>query len=275
MDRLEALTPATRAETLAYLARRPYDNVYLAWLIATERAARGDIALWRDASGAVAGACYYGANIVLCAAAPPAIDAFAERSRLARGARMIVGPAPEVERLWSRARAWFPRPRAIRSAQPLYAVERATLLACDPAPGASAARAGAEEVDELARHAARMIAGEIGGDPARVTPDFRGRCARLVAAGWWWRYRVAGELAFTCNLGAGTAQTAQIQGVWTPPEMRGAGHATRGLAAICAGMLRDFPTLSLYVNDYNTRAIALYERVGFRRVGEFRTILVT
>jgi hypothetical protein len=33
------------------------------------------------------------------------------------------------------------------------------------------------------------------------------------------------------------------------------------------------PTLSLYVNDFNEPAIALYERVGFRRAGEFATLL--
>jgi len=33
------------------------------------------------------------------------------------------------------------------------------------------------------------------------------------------------------------------------------------------------PTVSLYVNDYNTRAIAAYHRVGFRQVGTFATVL--
>jgi predicted GNAT family acetyltransferase len=32
-------------------------------------------------------------------------------------------------------------------------------------------------------------------------------------------------------------------------------------------------TVSLYVNDYNARALSAYERVGFRRVGTFATIL--
>jgi predicted GNAT family acetyltransferase len=33
------------------------------------------------------------------------------------------------------------------------------------------------------------------------------------------------------------------------------------------------PVTSLYVNDYNARARATYERVGFRQVGTFATVL--
>jgi len=66
---------------------------------------------------------------------------------------------------------------------------------------------------------------------------------------------------------------AQLQGICTPPSMRGKHLATASLAGICDRLLGDFPTLSLYVNDFNTRAIALYERVGFTTVSEFQTIL--
>ena len=32
--------------------------------------------------------------------------------------------------------------------------------------------------------------------------------------------------------------------------------------------------VSLYVNDYNVRALATYRRVGFERVGTFATVLL-
>jgi predicted GNAT family acetyltransferase len=33
------------------------------------------------------------------------------------------------------------------------------------------------------------------------------------------------------------------------------------------------PTVSLYVNDFNTAALATYRRVGFRQVGTFASVL--
>jgi uncharacterized protein len=64
-----------------------------------------------------------------------------------------------------------------------------------------------------------------------------------------------------------------VQGVWTPPALRGHGYATRALAATTRRLLATTPTVSLYVNDFNTAAIALYDRIGFTRVGELATYL--
>jgi predicted GNAT family acetyltransferase len=45
------------------------------------------------------------------------------------------------------------------------------------------------------------------------------------------------------------------------------------MAAVTEYVLADFGTASLYVNDFNVKAIRAYERVGFQTVGEFATIL--
>ncbi|MDQ2857365.1 MAG: GNAT family N-acetyltransferase [Candidatus Eremiobacteraeota bacterium] len=269
---MEALCAANVGETLGYLARRPYDNVYVMWLIASRELGRGgSVALWRDEAGSLAGVCYFGPQIVPFGDAPEAFDAFAARARSSRTTRMIVGPRVAVERFWDSARDAMPRPSAVRTSQPVYALERSTLRGSRA--DAPVALATLAELDEIAGHSAAMIAGENGGDPQRSNAGFRDRTARLIAAGWWWRYRIERRLAFMCNVGSFSPLTAQLQGVWTPQAMRGHGYATQGLAAICDRLLDQYPTLCLYVNDFNTPAIALYERVGFERVGEFRTIL--
>jgi predicted GNAT family acetyltransferase len=271
VSRLESLAAAHVPEVLAYLAQRPFDNVYVSWLIASRQVARGDVAIWRDDAGAIGGLCYFGVQIVPCGEDSAALEAFGSRARRASATRMIVGPRPAVEAVWARARTGLRAPSGIRRSQPLYRLERADLKVSRA--DADVGLATLAELDEITLHSARMIAGENGGDPSRTSADFRGRTARIITAGWWWRYRIAGRLAFMCNVGSATPQTAQVQGVWTPPEMRGAGHATRALGAICDHLLDEHPTLCLYVNDFNTPAIALYERIGFRRIGEFATIL--
>jgi len=138
---------------------------------------------------------------------------------------------------------------------------------------ADVAPATLAEVDELAVNSAAMIAGEMGGGSVPISNEFRARTTRLIEAGWLWQYRHEGKLTFMCHVGATMPATAQLQGVWTPPEMRGRGYATRALGAICDRLLDNVPKLSLYVNGYNASAIALYERVGFQRVGEFQTII--
>jgi RimJ/RimL family protein N-acetyltransferase len=272
VGRAEPLTPANTDDALAYLARRPYDNVYVQWLLQSGGLARGGYALvWRDDAAAVAGFCFFGPQIVPCADDAAALEAFAAHAAGA-SARMIVGPRPAVEGFWSHARAALPAPSAIRTSQPVYALERPALRYSRTDAGVGLATAA--ELDEIVPHSARMIAGEIGGDPTGSSAAFRGRTARIIEARWWWRYRIDGELAFMCNVGSATPHTAQLQGVWTPPPMRGQGHATRALGAICDYLLDEHPTLCLYVNDFNTAAVALYERVGFERAGEFSTIIL-
>jgi RimJ/RimL family protein N-acetyltransferase len=267
---LEVIGRARAADALAFLAERPYDNVYVSWLIATGQAERqGEVVAWRDGDGRITGVCYLGAQIVPCGDAV-AVDAFARHARGVRP-RMIVGPRAAVERFWPQVRERLPAPSAVRERQFVYALDRPQLRGSRA--DADVTRATRDELDDIVPQSAQMIAGEVGGDPRRAGADFRGRTARIIDARWWWRLRVGGRLAFMCNVGSATPQTAQLQGVWSPPDMRGRGHATRALAAICDHLLDDYPSLCLYVNDFNAAAIALYERVGFAVVGEFQTIL--
>jgi uncharacterized protein len=82
------------------------------------------------------------------------------------------------------------------------------------------------------------------------------------------------RVAFKAELGAVSSQVAQVQGVWVPPDLRGHGLATAGMAAVVNQTIGTVaPAVSLYVNHYNTAAIRVYEKVGFRRVGTYATVL--
>ena len=81
-------------------------------------------------------------------------------------------------------------------------------------------------------------------------------------------------MVFKAELGAIAGGVAQVQGVWVDPSYRGRGLSESGMAAVVAAARRVVaPTVSLYANHYNDRALAAYRAVGFRQVGTYATIL--
>ena len=81
-------------------------------------------------------------------------------------------------------------------------------------------------------------------------------------------------MVFKAELGSVTPQAVQVQGVWVSPPWRGRGLSVPAMAAVVEHCWREVaPIVTLYVNGYNTRAVHVYERVGFERVGTFATVL--
>jgi hypothetical protein len=158
----------------------------------------------------------------------------------------------------------------VRANQPLYALLPEGLVLGARLDVRQATLADADVVSE---NSARMMLGELGYDPRANRTSFGAGVRRAISQGQWWVYVDGGDLKFQLNVGARTKYTAQLQGVWTPPAFRKHGYAVRALGAIAERLLQANPTLSLYVNDFNRDAVALYERVGFTQVGEMSTLL--
>lgn len=230
-----------------------------------------ELILSRNTRNAVTGVIYFGTQLVLAADDDATVDAFAIETRRHRGLRSFVGPVPNVTRLWERVRDWHAPPIIVRAAQPLYVLERGGVNAIGDA--ADVRRARSDDAEIVAEHSAQMMVGELGYDPRAARAGFVASVRHQIEAGNWWVWMVDGRLRFQCSVGARTRHTAQIQGVWTPPSERGRGYATAALGAIAQRLLETSPTLSLYVNDFNTSAIALYERIGFERRGAFATYI--
>jgi len=234
--------------------------------------ASDELVLHRDRRGRVNGLAYYGAQLVIAADDGNVLDAFAIETRKHRGLRSFVGSKDAVDGLWARVEHWHAQPVIVRDEQPLYVVEPGALRASSAA-AAEVRRARPDDVELVAEHSGRMILGELGYDPRANRSGFTAAVRRAIAHGVWWVYVVEGELRFQLNVGPRSAATAQLQGVWTPPDQRGKGYARAALGAIARQLLTTEATLSLYVNDFNAPAIALYERLGFVRTGTFATYL--
>lgn len=229
-----------------------------------------ELVLDRKRDGTVRGVIYFGTQLVVAADDDAALDAFAVETRKHPHLRSFVGRGATVHGLWDRVKTWHRKPTLVRARQPLYVLWPQALPEITPA---AVRLAHSEEVAVVAEHSARMVNGELGYDPSVQRSSFAASVRHAIEQGWWWVWIVDGELRFQCNVGARSAATAQLQGVWTPPDARGHGYATRGLAAVARELLGVNPTVSLYVNDFNHDAIRLYERLGFARVSELATYL--
>jgi hypothetical protein len=224
-------------------------------------------------SGRMTSLCYSGANLVPVQATPGAVAAFAERARLqGRRCSSIVGPAQIVQELWALLAPYWGRPREIRAAQPVMAISAGPQVAPDPL----VRKVRPDELETLLPASVAMFTEEVGVSP--VGPDggaaYRARVAELIRAGRSFARIENGQVVFKAEIGAVTPQACQIQGVWVPPELRGRGHASLGMAAVVAEALRSVaPVVSLYVNDFNAPARAAYRRVGFAEVGTFMSVL--
>jgi predicted GNAT family acetyltransferase len=220
--------------------------------------------------------CLAGANLIPIArpgTEREAASAFAERARRAgRRCSTIVGPAASVLPLWDLlAPSWGPA-RDVRARQPLLAIEGPPAVPAEP----RVRPVRLTELDTLLPAAVAMFTEEVGVSPTRADGGaaYRARVADLVRAGQSLAWIEDGQVLFKADVGAVSRAACQVQGVWVAPQFRGQGIGQRGTAAIVEyARAAIAPIVSLYVNDYNRAARAAYERVGFRQVGTYASVL--
>ncbi len=230
--------------------------------------------MWgRFESGELRAACHVGANLVTVQADAQDAAAFAERA-VSRGRTVstIVGPHDAVEVFWNGvARSWG-TPRETRWSQPHLQISGAPLIDSDPL----VRRTTAQDMDELYPACVAMYTEEVGLSPeAGGGADlYRARVAQLVNKRWSFARFDEGRLVFKAEVACATPQAAQVQGVWVPPDRRGQGLASAGMAAVVALIQQEVaPVVSLYVNHWNTPARQAYAKVGFVETARFATIM--
>ncbi len=133
-----------------------------------------------------------------------------------------------------------------------------------------------DELDTLMPAAVAMFTEEVGVSPLRLDggAGYRARVADLIRSGQSLAWIQDGEVVFKAEIGAVSRAVCQVQGVWVAPGRRGRGIGAAGTAAVVEYARRAVaPVVSLYVNDFNTPARAAYQRVGFREVGRYSSVL--
>jgi uncharacterized protein len=272
---LRLLTDHDRDEALALCDRDPIANIFVSARI---RAAGIDPSrlggqLWGYSDGGqLTALCYSGANLVPVEAGPDAVTAFASRARMqGRRCSSIVGPAEAVSQLWSHLAPSWGQPRDVRPVQPVLAMSGPSPI--EPDPLVRMVRPA--ELDTVLPSCIAMFTEEVGVSPIGADGGvaYRARMADLIAAGRSLARIDDGKVIFKAEIGAVTPHASQVQGVWVPPDVRGRGHAIRGMAAVVRAALQLAPVVTLYVNDFNAPARAAYRRVGFTQAGTFMSVL--
>lgn len=270
------LTESDRSQVDALLALDPVANVFV-----TSRVMLSGCDSWRlgaelwgiHENGSLVALCYSGANLVPVQADPRHAAVFADRARRqGRRCSSIVGPVQAVEAMWARLQpAWGPA-REVRERQPLLAMEGPPLVAPDPL----VRLVRREELEIVMPAAVAMFTEEVGVSPLGGDGGvmYRGRLDELIRNGHAYARIQDGRVLFKAELGAVSNQVCQVQGVWTDPALRGQGIGAAGMAAVVElARRRSAPVVSLYVNDFNTAARTVYQRVGFVASGTFMSVL--
>jgi RimJ/RimL family protein N-acetyltransferase len=248
-------------EILAFCAEEPIERVFL------EDIARRGLGRFTAlaGNGRLEALCHSGANLV---PSGQGCGAFAEIVNDWR-ARMIIGEEAAVSDLWAAAAPLLPAPREDRPGQPVYVLDEA------PEPGESGLRPAApDDFDLLLPACAAAHAEEIGIDPLARDPDgFRWRTRAQIEEGRSWVWAEDGAILFKAEASAWTPRAVQLQQVWTDPDVRGRGYATRALRDLCRLLLDRVPAICLFVRRDNLAAIRLYEAVGMRHTISYRSLI--
>jgi ribosomal protein S18 acetylase RimI-like enzyme len=254
----DAFEPALD-QILAFCAEDPVERVFLEDVA---RRGLGRFSAFAD-NGRLTALCHVGANVV-----PSGRDCGRFAAATARGrARMIIGDERPVTELWDVVGDRMPEPRDDRPGQPVYVSDE------PPGPGGTGLRAAADRDYELLLPAcAAAHEEEIGIDPLARDPDgFRWRTRSQEGRSWVWIED--STILFKAEASAWTPSAVQLQQVWVDPPARNNGYAQRGMRDLIRLLLERVPVVCLFVRPENAPAIRVYEAVGMRRRGSYRSLI--
>jgi hypothetical protein len=263
---------------IAFLQRDPMINVYLISRLLEERTAAATQIYAVRHNRQIVLLASLATNIVL--AADPAENRDVIDSAIAMVAerivarmlpvRAIISPAFLVEKLWGRLRTRIDPPTVVRMNQPVYAIRRRFDF-----PDLTHSRyAIVDDLDQLVPACAAMHKEEVGIDPMeRDTAGYRERIRELIDRRRAIVHIEKGIIAAKCEFSAVSDEAVQLMGVWTHPQFRRRGLARAMLCEVCGHLFRKGKNVTLFVNDFNLPAVALYESMGFQRIGMNRALI--
>lgn len=275
---VDRLGPVDLVETFGFLDRDPVANVYLVALLLRDALGRPRDEYWAARRhGEMIGLLHLGGQ---SGAVLPVGDEEEAMRLLGEQARLrllqlprrfqVIGAQAAVTPFLQRFGRLGVLPRLDR-AQEYLVLENGALAPFEPLPELMPAAPPDEAL--VAESGARLRVEELDEDPRTADPaGYRRRVTEECRDGHTYLWKDGSGLRFRASVSAITADSAQVSGVYTPPERRRRGFARRGLSELCRRLLERTRTVCLFVNDVNAPALALYDRLGFRRHLAWRSL---
>jgi RimJ/RimL family protein N-acetyltransferase len=220
-------------------------------------------------------ALYWNGNMILQCAAADAVALAGETlaAALPRACGGLLGPRALV------AEAIAMPPFALRRArmashQDLYAVDLADL----PRRSRIVSRvrpATAKDRDTLAAWRHDYLCETLGAAPGAATRKrAKEEIGRAIAEGRAFVLAMADHLLSYAGFNATLSDMVQVGGVYTPPAERGLGYARAAVHGALAAARKDGVARAiLFTAEDNIPAKRCYERLGFRRVGDYGIVI--
>lgn len=275
---IKSLTEGDAPAALRFLERDPLINVYLISRLIEDRSSSSSQMVEVRYNQEIVLVASLATNVVLAAdpetprdITTAAIGIIAERivTRM-MPVRAIISPADLVEVLWNHVRERLDPPTVVRMNQPIYML-RGRL---DYPDLKNAQYSTMRDLEALVPACAAMHTEEVGIDPLqRDAVGYRERVRELIDKKRSVIRKAQGLIAAKCEFSAVTPQCVQLMGVWANPRMRRRGYARELLREVCGHLARKGKTVTLFVNDFNRPAIALYESLGFMQIGMNRALI--
>lgn len=276
--RVRQLDDADLSQTIEFLSRAPVANVFLLSRIrqgGLDSARLGCPVHGVFRGGELVGLVHIGANLVPViddGRDSAVVDALASKIGRWRRSSSIMGADVAVLPLYERLARSVRTPGEGR-------------VRCAPANLCWPCRIGPEWSRMLGWFGSMSdTSNRTSGPPLPCTP--RRSASAVRPRGWYRRHMLElvrqgrglgivddGDVRWKSDVAVTWGNVCQIQGVWMDPAWRGRGLAAPAMAAVVELARRDHDTVSLYVNDFNTRALRTYRRVGFERIGTMATLL--
>jgi ribosomal protein S18 acetylase RimI-like enzyme len=274
---LDRLGPADLVETFGFLDRDPALNVYLLALTLRDALGAPRDEYWaarRD--GMIVALLHLGGHsgaVLPLGEDQDAMGLLADQARLRLSFLprrfQVIGPEHAVTPFLARFARSGLAPRLDRT-QVYMVLEPGEIAPFERLPELAPARR--EDFDLVLESGAALRAEELDEDPRLVDPvGYRRRVEEECRDGHTFLWCDDQGLRFRASVSAATADAAQVSGVYTPPHLRNRGVARRALSELCARLLQRSRAACLFVNDFNTPALAVYHRIGFRDRAAWRS----